>query len=390
MNPLLITREILNSWTIDQTGPVALHLKQRLLPVGTIDGDEGVVFPPTYVDIGYNIDTLSDGTKIATIDSVGSQANRMEPLFKSDAKEREDWLVPQVAIKLHDGKTVSLLDLAHRAADATVLASPTLNTMVADAFAKLKKGDAWPLCGIAPTSLIFGVWDSRGDSSEKRPRLVRSVIRATHVERLSAAAQFNSVWKLLDDRQQEELKAAEKKEKVDLSVKGFADAPAIFRKTKIAQFKEGLPNQEARVLGGVLVRGAIEREVTVNLVALRSIRGEDDDKTKEIRRYLLGLSLFAATAELDLYLREGCHLRYKDEVDTWYTVPRRGAPKEVTLVRGTIEAFLRDSIAPFRTAWAKRWPDDTKPEYEFNLSEAKKLLAKKSADEQESGAGLPG
>ena len=33
-------------------------------------------------EIGYSIDTLSDGTKVAQIDSVGAQANRMEPLFK--------------------------------------------------------------------------------------------------------------------------------------------------------------------------------------------------------------------------------------------------------------------------------------------------------------------
>ena len=54
--------------------------KQKLLPV---EGEGGVIFPPTYADIGYNIDTLSDGTKVATIDSVGSQANRMEPIFKA-------------------------------------------------------------------------------------------------------------------------------------------------------------------------------------------------------------------------------------------------------------------------------------------------------------------
>ncbi len=53
--------------------------KQRLIPV---EVENGVIFPPTYADIGYSIDTLSDGTRVATIDSVGSQANRIEPLFK--------------------------------------------------------------------------------------------------------------------------------------------------------------------------------------------------------------------------------------------------------------------------------------------------------------------
>ena len=74
-----LTTETINSWADNPNGPVALHLKQKLVPV---EGESGVIFPPTYADIGYNIDELSDGTKVATIDSVGSQANRMEPIFK--------------------------------------------------------------------------------------------------------------------------------------------------------------------------------------------------------------------------------------------------------------------------------------------------------------------
>jgi CRISPR-associated protein Csb1 len=43
----------------------------------------------------YNIDTLSDGTRVCTIDSVGSQANRMEPIFKAPPYSQ---LVPQIDI----------------------------------------------------------------------------------------------------------------------------------------------------------------------------------------------------------------------------------------------------------------------------------------------------
>jgi hypothetical protein len=74
-----LTAAIINDWADNKDGPVALTRKQKLLPV---EGEGGVIFPPTYADIGYNIDTLSDGTKVATIDSVGSQANRMEPIFR--------------------------------------------------------------------------------------------------------------------------------------------------------------------------------------------------------------------------------------------------------------------------------------------------------------------
>jgi CRISPR-associated protein Csb1 len=77
--------DAINSWADDLRGPVALHLRQRLLPV---EGDGGVIFPPTYADVGYNVDELSDGTRIATIDSVGSQANRMEPVFRAEPSGR--------------------------------------------------------------------------------------------------------------------------------------------------------------------------------------------------------------------------------------------------------------------------------------------------------------
>lgn len=399
------TDETLNAWTTNREGPVALRLRQTLLPVE----ESGVIFPPTYADIGYNIDTLPDGTRVATIDSVGSQANRLEPVFKSDSKDPAHWLVPQIEIVIRkedcgdceackknaqasDGTnakkeacknpcevTRSLLDLAHRAADAVVQCAPSLLGLVGPAFKALQKGDAGPLCAIAPTSLVFGVWDSRGDTGEKRPRLVRSIIRAWDVEPLHAAAQFNSVWKLLDDGQQEELKKQAKDKKVKLSEKGLADAPGVFRpKIRASQYVNDSPNPEARVLGGVLVRGRIERDVTVNLVALRGLRGSSEVETAAIRRYLLGLSLVAATADIDLFLREGCLLRYAEDGDTWYQVPRRGEPELVELTAEHASNYASAQAAHFRP----KWPEQTK--HEFDLAAAKNLLAMKSREDEAS------
>lgn len=410
-----ITDQILDGWATQLEGPVALRLKQTLLPVE----ESRIIFPPTYADIGYNIDTV-DGTVVATIDSVGSQANRLEPMFKSEPKEKpENWLVPQIEIVIRreacgecgdckknadDQKkankecqqpraiTRSLLDLAHRAADAVVQCSPELLELIAPAFRELQRGDAGPLCAIAPTSLVFGVWDSRGDTGEKRPRLVRSIIRAWDVEPLHAAAQFNSIWKLLDEEQQHELeKAVKDKDKMNkLSTAGLADAPATFRKTKIQQYRDGLPNPEARVLGGVLVRGRVEREVTVNLVALRGLRGSGAEETTAIRKYLLGLSLWAATADIELFLREGCLLRYAESGDAWYEVPRRGEPVPVRLSRATIEQYTKAATGHFRSKWPELFKDKWAKEagktpvlkYDFDLQAAKKLLAKKTAEEE--------
>jgi CRISPR-associated protein Csb1 len=390
------TTKLFDSW-LAAHGPVALRLRQRLLPVEADESGRGVIFPPTYADIGYNIDTLADGTRVATIDAVGSQANRLEPIFKSTGKNDKGEelnplasLVPQIEIVLHkkskeDGKTIehvekrSILDLAHRSADAVVLASPTLAGEMAKAFEALRnKGNAAPLCTLAPTSLVFGVWDSRGGSGEKRPRLVRSIIRAWDVEVLHSAAQFNSVWKALSEVQKKELDKAPKAKGVKLSTIGFADAPATFRKTdKIPQFVDGAPNAEARVLGGVLAKGAVERDVTINLVALRGLRGKDVPETKEVQKYLLSLGLLAATVDLELFLREGCLLRYTTG-DEWKSVPRRGEPGKISLPDfDQLLAFARAAAVPFKAKWPKDKEGRELPlEHEFNLAEAKKLLAK--------------
>ena len=390
-----LTNDTINSWADDKNGPVALHLKQRLMPV---EGEGAVIFPPTYADIGYNIDTLSDGTKVATIDSVGSQANRMEPIFKCEPYAE---LVPQIEIKFHKKKNDnteytekrSLLDLAHRIADATVYSSPTLLEHVTKAFSALKQqGNAGPLCRLAPTSLLFGVWDSRGGSGEKRPRLVRSIIRAWDVQPLFAAAQFNSVWKALDPEQQAALEKEAKTKKTKLSKKGLADAPATFRPVSQAaaqhmkEFRNGSPNPERRTLGGVLTNGRIEREITINLVALRAIHGADEADTKSIRQYLLSLALIAATADIDLYLREGCHLRYADE-NAWQAVPRRGATTvPVDLASETAQTkllkYAKKAVKPLKEKWPLKAECPEAPlVHKFDLSAAKKLLAKKNDDE---------
>jgi CRISPR-associated protein Csb1 len=112
--PLKPTHDEINKWADDPQGAVALHLKQKLLPV---EGEGGVIFPPTYADIGYNIDELSDGTKVVTIDSVGSQANRMEPIFKRAPYAA---LVPQIEIEYGNEKIISILEARHRLGDAIV------------------------------------------------------------------------------------------------------------------------------------------------------------------------------------------------------------------------------------------------------------------------------
>ncbi len=382
-----LTKASLDSWATDPKGPVAISLRQHLLSVEGEAGEPQIIYPPTYADSGYNIDELSDGTRVALIDSVGSQANRLEPAFMQNSGHEVAEFVPQIDIIIRKEpcgecavcqkskkpkadkcenprkEKKSLFELAHRAADAVVQSSPTLLTEIEDAFETLRRtGNAAPLATIAPTSLVFGCWDSRGGSGEKRPRLVRSIIRAWDVDELTAHSQFNSIWKALDEEQRDALKNALPKGK-KLSEKGFNDAPA-------------------KGLGGIVVRGDIERHVTINLVALRGIVGSSDEQTTQLRKYLLSLAMLTATTDIEMFLREGCNLRFADAADNWMVVPRRGEKTPVDLnsdsAQTTLREYAADASKPFQEAWKDTGLEN---EHEFDLKAAKALLGKSSEEE---------
>ena len=316
-NRISLSHETINAWADDTQGPVALHLKQKLVPV---EGEGGVIFPPTYADIGYNIDTLSDGTKVALIDSVGSQANRIEPIFK---REPYSELVPQIEIKYgdqDDQKSVSIFEVGHRLGDALIRSSELGNTAKEAFESFLNSGDASALAKLAPTSLVFGVWDSR-DTQAKLPRIVQSVIRAWDIDTLTSSAQYNPAldYAALEVFSEEDKKNAEGKRESPLAQRGFVHVPATDSP------------------GGVLTHGTIERDVTVNLVALHRLEG---DNPQALRRYILGLSLVAATAPLDPFLRQGCLLVPDAEAaPQWRLVKRDGTRQEVEMTEGLAKIY---------------------------------------------------
>ncbi|MEZ6066496.1 MAG: type I-U CRISPR-associated RAMP protein Csb1/Cas7u [Planctomycetaceae bacterium] len=104
---------------IECSGPAALVIREPLMPV---EGPDGVLFPATFASGdgfagGYNIDAAPDGSNVCLIDSVGSQANRMEPLFMQEHLKQ---LVPQIIVSAGD-REVNLLDVGHRAGDVRTL-----------------------------------------------------------------------------------------------------------------------------------------------------------------------------------------------------------------------------------------------------------------------------
>lgn len=270
---------------LTDSGPAALVLREELAPV---EGSDAVFFPPTYAkgdrfEGGYNIDGSPDGDNVCLVDSVGAQANRIEPLF---GKPPFDALVPQINIKAGE-RVVNLLEAGHRAGDALVRCS-SLQEELQQGFKALLKGDAGPLARIAPTSLVFGVWDSR-DTQAKAPRLVASTIRAFSVRRLTRSAQFVPALDYVAEGALDE--AGDKSVKDAYAERGFIHVPA------------------SGSHGGVIARGGIRRDATLSLAALRLLfAGGDEAATLTLRRYVLGLSLVGFTAPVASYFRQGCML----------------------------------------------------------------------------------
>ncbi len=372
-------------------GPAALVCRQWLMPA---EGRDAVIFPPTFAapegggkdgykidadlgsatlkvesrrensgKAGYNIDEVRDAndpnkvTRIAIIDTVGSQANRMEPLFKKVNGEDTPYsrLVPQIEIKAGN-KIVNLLDAGHRAADAIVRYS-SLGPTLKEAFnAYQESGDATELAKIAPTSLVFGAWDSRGTQA-KLPRIVASTIRAYDITELQRSAQYFPPIdyvkeELFDD---EFLETTTKGGKKIGSAFGLKAAPA-----------EGTH-------GGVIVRGEIRREAILNLVCLRAIgpKGQTGDA---LRRYILGLALVAISYDRPHDLRQGCLLvKDPDRPSRWEVVFNDGSRQEVAPDGSALLAFAQKAADDFGERKSGRYefldPDRARAEVEKEMEE---------------------
>ena len=317
---------------LKETGlPVAITLTEVLEPS---EGRDAIIFPPTFAvkntphpyqidvlrsDIPPQAAKLGEEANHCLIDSVGSQANRMEPYFKQAPLSA---LVPQIDVHLKakvDNEEqvirVNLLDIGHRIADGAVRFSGLRDEVTAAIKAMMNSADAKLLAKLAPTSLVFGFWDSRPETTMfKYGRLLSSTIRATNVAVVKRSAQFNPAF--------------------DPSLIGLADEVPISAEQpqdsesnsgKAADGKDPLSKLGLRAApsvnthGGVRVYGQIVRRTQINLVNLRALAvtkktetGDgfaiDEKETLKLRRYILGLALVAARCQPNYSLREGCLL----------------------------------------------------------------------------------
>jgi CRISPR-associated protein Csb1 len=321
-------------------GPAALVVREHLIPV---EGADAVLFPATYADIGYNIDYENQrertGRNVCLIDSVGSQANRIEPIFKESPYAE---LVPQIVIKAGE-KEINLLDAGHRAGDALVRCSALQDDLKA-AFAAVLKGNALPLAKIAPTSLVFGVWDSR-DSQAKLPRLIASTVRAYNVRKLTRSAQYwaggSSSPNPIYDNPALLGPITDKNDKDSRSTAGFTHVPS------------------SGVHGGVIADGGIRRDAVLALSALKLLCADTPENTTKLRRYILGLALVAFTKLPLGYYRQGTILVLDPNTHREFkSVMTDGSRHDVAITHEEALAFALAAAADFGVGESKTVPFD--------------------------------
>lgn len=343
----------IEAWLEDSVdAPAALVSREYLVPV---EGKDGVLFPPTFAAAenarefagGYNIDDLGNGENVCLIDSVGSQANRIEPMFAAGSYAE---LVPEIVVKAGE-KKLSILEAGHRAGDALVRCTE-LKDDLQKAFQALKNGDAVPLAKLAPTSLIFGVWDSR-DTQAKAPRLLSATIRAFNVARLTRSAQYNPAIEYVEAGLLEETE--DKDALKAYSERGFRHVPA------------------SNTHGGVIAKGDIRRDVALQLAALRQLRGATADDTKKLRAYLLGLALVAFTRSAVGFLRQGCNLVLDgDRMPEANVVYPSGRREDLALTQEASLAFALNAARAFGVGPSKTVAFDTKLAKDETAGEGKK------------------
>lgn len=293
---------------------VALVRRQPMRPVA---GHGTPVFPALYAaDKNDKTDAAGrycispvgrDGGNVCVIDSVQSQAGRIEAALQQPPYRA---LTREVAVSVttRDGETVQVdvLAAAHRLFDA-VFRFSTLRQQVQDASRAYMAGDARPMAALAPLALVCGAWDSRGEKLQI-PRAFSAEITAHDVSVLSRGALYTASVRAAD-------------------IEGLDDAGSV----------EGLNPVPSFGLGGVIAT-RIERRAVLSLATLRrnarADRQATDSAPEGVLRYLWALGLVVATVAVEPDLRSGCLL-----------VPDGAASLVLVLADGTEQAVTLDAVA---------------------------------------------
>lgn len=359
------------------------------------------VFPATYEGGKYATEDRVDPatgntTRCVLLDSVQSQANRME-LALLEAHRAGKVRLPLMVVRFDDERllrkfSVTSLEAPHRAADA-LFRDSLLDGVI---FRQSRKGrildtagigNATGLFGLCPTGLVFGLWDStgpRGGLGAKFQRaLVSEIVGYDAVPGTNTASRLDpaqiqrgaaTIYRRKDPRQDEprwtlnKAKGSGKLGKGSNSGRpsqanhGNVTPDYAFAKDAKGQIVDdtvmdegGRERKEPRVLGGFTISKAVQTTV-LSLSVLRRLRfpasgASDSDHRTDVaaRTVLAALGLAAGTlARNDTDLRSRCQL-FPEGRSVWQLLDHPGrSPREFALDPDMAVSVLQEALGEAR------------------------------------------
>lgn len=351
-----------------------LRLRIRLQP---LYGPGEIVFPCTVAGGKYQISNrripgYSESVPCAILDSVQSQANRMEDALLDDIREGKlklphletDFAGIEGLLK-EIGK-ITCFEAPHRIFDAILRDSvdergihfplTELGQKVINSNAK----DATAIFQVSPASLLFGSWDSTGVSGglgEKYTRCVVSEVVGINTEQAARAGTridpLNLAGSIPPDKILKETKdemwaqIAKSRKKID--------KPSEINHSSVPWPKEG-----SQLHGGVTV-DYIQQSTTISFAALRQLHfpvgGKDQSSFAHAVLAAIALHAAALNTERGWHLRSRCDLILDDGVSPeWENLGRSSISKEILTADATRDV-LNEAIAKAKEAGLP-WNDE--------------------------------
>ena len=341
----------------------AFRFNAELVPIG---GDGDKVFPPTYSterrpDKYCRENRLIGGKESPTVvlDSVQSQANRMEAALQElyDSGRLD---IPMVQVSFPEtlpsiGR-VTVLQAPHRLADAIVRDSTLeengqkVKWRDSDAgkrFVTSNMSDARGILTLAPSALLFGMWDSTGGTGSVGNKFARALVSEivgfgvrvgvkpqSRLDPLQIEKSAGPLYEHPTDPWTLDPDEAVKKDNAPVKLKagdGSDGGPSAVNHGNI------VPTIDSEA-GGVSIEYARQTSV-LSLTRLRMIKfgSAPDEAQRFARAYLTALGLVSLIAQQSqgYWLRSRCEL-----------VPNPDKPVTLELVKadGTVEQLGKPSL----------------------------------------------
>ena len=354
----------------------AIRRVRRLQPAGGV-GDK--LFPPTYP--GERRDDPPqhvferrriDGCEIwcVLIDSVQSQANRMEEALLAAATERAIPL-PYVTVdfrgaELEPLEEITSLDAPHRVYDAIIRDSlldgvPFMQSGPGQRLAAATPADATALLETSPAALLFGAWHSQGEGGglgAKFPRAfvseimgIDTPIEAVERDRRTGRKEAQTAGRRTGSRIDPlgVLRRVEVYKSPTAWNTDKAEAGAGAKKVRPSEINHGNIAPSVQPLG--VTCDHAEHRAVLTLAGLRRLRfggGEKDDAGRALLA-TLGMVALAEQDARGYALRSRCDL-VCDGAAALELVQADGSPAPVELGRAAARALYQEAYEDARSA----------------------------------------